>query len=529
MVNRIEKFYTVLTVISLVALTLTVIWVFRPQPTGVALTPQPPVLPEVTGSRPPEAHIPPKPVSQQVTKPKGYDLQPGPELQAAKGSISGKVSDSEGNTLAAARVSVMRNMSIISSAITDSEGKYCAVKVPPGTYDVIAECKGFAKGGRGAVSVPEDAQITSIDITLIVGGTFCGQVTTLEGGPIKGAQVRIYSIRQPQERESTAEEIWREPRIILTDPEGKFSLESIAPGEYEANAAHAEYLPGDKRNIRIEAEKAAETKFLLELGGEISGTVTNGETGEPVENAQVFLAAADNTLVLARGCVTDLFGIYRLTGLESRTVNLRVIAQGYISETRQNINVLQGRKIEEIDFALNRGAFVSGTVLSESGRPIAGATVSSTDATSYAITTTDGEGKFKLEGLSGGQVAVAARASGYSLLVQRGIEPYTQNLTLTLRRAGTVSGRLITEAPLPEFVIIIYAPPPQPGKPRTIVAQAISRNAQGAFTVQDVPPGRYTVEVRVPGYTQTTSPEVTVRAGETTTGVEMFLEKSAQR
>jgi protocatechuate 3,4-dioxygenase beta subunit len=420
-------------------------------------------------------------------------------------------------------------MSAISIALTDSEGKYCAVRIPPGTYDVVAECKGFARGGKRTVSVPEDAEITSVDIVLVKGGTFCGRVTTLEGEPIKAAQVRIYSVRQQQERESPAEDIWRDPRVTLTDGEGKFSIESIALGEYEAVAVHPEYLPSDRRSIRVEAEETAQAKFLLELGGEISGTVADSQTGKPVENAQIFLAASDNTLVLARGCLTDSTGKYRLTGLESKTVNLRVIARGYINETRQNVDVVQGRKIEEIDFALNRGAFVSGTVTSEDGNPIAGATVSSTDATSYAITTTDSDGKFKLEGLSGGQIAIAARASGYSLLVQRGIQPNTENLILTLRKAGTVSGRVIAEAPLPEFVVIIYAPAPQPGKPRTVVAQAISRRAQGGFTVQDVPPGRYTVEARIPGYTQTSAPEVTVTAGETTTGVEIFTEKSRPR
>jgi hypothetical protein len=450
-------------------------------------------------------------------------------LQDAKGSVSGKVSDTEGKALAAARVSVMQRLSVISIALTDSDGKYCAVRVPAGTYDVVAECKGFAKGGKRDISILEDAEITSIDIILVKGGTFCGRVTTLVGEPIKGAQARIYRVRQPHEREFIAEDVWRDPRAALTDGEGNFSIESIAPGEYEAIAAQAEYLPSDKCFIRIEPGKTVETKFFLELGGEISGTVTDSQTGEPVQNVQIFLAASDNTLLIARACITDSLGRYRLTGLESKTVNLRVIARGYISETRQNVDVIQGRKTEGIDFALSKGKSVSGTVISEDGSPIAGATVSSTDSTSYAITTTDSEGKFKLEGLSGGKVAIAARASGYSLLVQRGIEPNTENIIITLKKAGVVSGRVITQAPLPEFVIIIYAPPPQPGKPRTLVAQAISRNAQGAFTVKDVPPGRYTVEAHIPGYTQTSTTEVIVTAGETATGVEIFVERTALR
>jgi len=535
-VNHPGRFYAATAAVSVAVLTFVVIWALRPQPARPPFTPHPTPPPEVSqplhaeASRPPHAEVRTATTgrSEQHISAKKYDLSPESPPKEEKGSISGKVYDSQGSPLACALVRVMRGVSPVSSASTDTEGCYLALSVPSGTYDVVAELKGFAKGGRRQVTVPKDAQVASVNIVLTKGGSFCGQVTTFQGEPVRGVQVRIYTLRQSQEGESFPD-IWRDPKLAFTDTEGKFSIEGIAPGDYEALANHPEYLPSDKHSIRVEAEKTAQTKFLLELGGEVSGTITDSETGKSVENAQIFLAARDNTVLPARGCLTNSEGKYRLTGLDSRTANIRVIAQGYISQTRQNVDVIQGRKTEGIDFVLSRGAFVSGTVLSEDGKPITGATVSSTDVASYSVTTTDAEGRFRLSGLSGDKVALAARASGYSLLIQRSIEPNTENIVLILKRAGAVSGKVSADEPLPEFVVILYAPAAEPGKPRLLVTQTVSRDPQGTFTLQDVPPGKYILESHVPGFTQISSTEVTVNAAETTTGVEIFVEKSTPR
>ncbi|MFH1421787.1 MAG: carboxypeptidase-like regulatory domain-containing protein [Planctomycetota bacterium] len=514
MINS-EKLYAVLATLSLVALTMVLLWILRPQYQNniTPYTSYPEQTQQNHGTIYPNDPIQKQPVSN-------------PAIQAQEKiiSVSGKVTDTFDNPINLVKVSILLSRKAITSSLTDAEGIYKIPELPSGTYDIIAEHAEYAKGGKKRIQIRNNDETLSINIILEKGVTFRGKAVSTEKEAVENARIRIYGpVQTKLHPQNIEEQIWRETKTALTDSEGRFQLTSLFPGEYQVIVSHKEYLPADRSTITIEPTMDTEIEFLLEMGGKVSGTITDLNTDKQIEKAQVFLLSPENTIVHSRRTLTDENGKYCLTGLRTGTINLRVIARGYLTETRNEIDIVQGKETAGIDFALSRGTFISGVVVSEDGAPIEEASVTGTDKFSYANVKTDKEGKFKLEGFSDKPISIGARAKGYALLVQREITPNTGNITIVLKKAGTISGRVIAEEALPEFVVAIYTSTPEIA--HKLVAQAITRDPQGNFTVNNVSPGVYSIEAHIDGFTQTNNREVIVSGGEDITGIEIFVEK----
>lgn len=94
----------------------------------------------------------------------------GPCLRAQTASgLFGTVTDQQGLAIAGAEVAVRSAAtSAETKYITDSDGSYKAIGLPPGTYTVVAACGGFATKIYELVELPVNRQIP-LNITLIIG------------------------------------------------------------------------------------------------------------------------------------------------------------------------------------------------------------------------------------------------------------------------------------------------------------------------------------------------------------------------
>ncbi len=118
-------------------------------------------------------------------------------------------------------------------------------------------------------------------------------------------------------------------RSSTTDLEdGSYSM-THAAGEYTA-IAEAYGYQSETQEVTIADDEITEADFTLEAipEGEIEGTVTNSETGEPIEGATVLLVE-DAAIAPVQ---TNEEGHYSLTGYEG-DYTLKVLAAGYYSET----------------------------------------------------------------------------------------------------------------------------------------------------------------------------------------------------
>jgi len=88
--------------------------------------------------------------------------------QAGTSSITGAISDGQGNIIPGVAVTLISEQNIRRSTVTNESGVYNFPSVQPGEYKIEAEAKGFKKANLSAFSALVD-KTTTINITLEVG------------------------------------------------------------------------------------------------------------------------------------------------------------------------------------------------------------------------------------------------------------------------------------------------------------------------------------------------------------------------
>jgi len=96
-------------------------------------------------------------------------LGPAPALAQTDGSIRGYIRDEQGASLPGVTVTAMSPAAATPvSAVTDEEGFYRLLNVPPGVYSVTAELQGFSKFVRDNVEMRAGLNL-GVDITMKIG------------------------------------------------------------------------------------------------------------------------------------------------------------------------------------------------------------------------------------------------------------------------------------------------------------------------------------------------------------------------
>lgn len=133
----------------------------------------------------------------------------------------------------------------------------------------------------------------------------------------------------------------------------------------------------------------------------------------------------------------------------------------------------------------------------------------------YPDTVSDGEGTFALGGLGGGVYRLLARADGYSgeVISQLGIGESQRDAVVHLEAAAALSGAvaLPSRDALPcarwHLLLVSDLKPPRPpsvewqqATPRALTHPQLAKLGEdGAFVLDDVPPGRYTAQLECQG------------------------------
>jgi len=115
--------------------------------------------------------------------------------------------------------------------------------------------------------------------------------------------------------------------------------------------------------------------------GRIRGRILSSETGGPVRRAQVRISGPD---IGSKAAMTDAEGRYEFRDLPAGRFNLSVTKSGFVSmqygqkrpfEPGRPIELAEAQLLEKADVSLPRGSVLSGRVLDEFGEPVADASV----------------------------------------------------------------------------------------------------------------------------------------------------------
>jgi protocatechuate 3,4-dioxygenase beta subunit len=242
--------------------------------------------------------------------------------------------------------------------------------------------------------------------------------------------------------------------------------------------------------------------------GSISGMI-HDEAGAPIARANVCANATDQRLSAPlralRCAATDERGRYKIAELVAASYAVHVSARQFRpvpyypmpGTDHHRFPLAPGEDKTGVDIEMKRGgAEISGTVSDASGGPVAHAQVElSRQGPSHFVATTDTDEQGRFSGwVERGPMTLEARADGYAPSEQEGRAPGRYEIVLT--PASSIAGRVVDAA----------TGEPVAGAHVELVTERYGRfpasdstDAQGAFRVEQLLPGRYTAAATTDG------------------------------
>ena len=269
--------------------------------------------------------------------------------------------------------------------------------------------------------------------------------------------------------------------MVKTDSLGRFTIDSLAPGNYQVAVYHPlleslditlatqPFTVGrDSAGVVTLAVPSIPTLVRRYCGNAqtsqtpsvIAGRALDPDTQQPIENAQVSLAWEEVFVSKTTGVVrtphevkatTNPAGFFKLCGLPSDLSGTMIVTRGDVTSPELPVNVngalldFQSVLLPAHGVAKGDGV-VTGRVLSPAGKPVSGARVDIPMAGVSMVTRDDGA--FRFVGVRSGTQMLVARSISYSTAAQQiDVTPHEPiDVTLTLGEKTVTLDTVIVRA-----------------------------------------------------------------------------------
>ncbi len=299
--------------------------------------------------------------------------------------------------------------------VSSDDGTFLLEDVPPGTWSVVVEAKGYQTARAGNVVVEEGGTAQNVEVKASLGARLTGRVLdALSGQPVPGATVTPGATGPAGgPLAALAADV---SESLTTDADGSFVLEGIAPGKVPLTVTHPDY--SDVHQTVDAKEGSSTAEIRMTAGGGLGGVVYS-DAGQPLPGADVVLQAAGDTgfgRALAGGssAVTDGAGHFRFDHLTAGRYSLSASLR---SQTSAPLTVVlaDGQSRDDAVLQIAAGATLQGVV---SGIPDSwknGMTVTASGADSWAGSTKTGaDGSFQFTGVPPGTVTLRGTAGDFA-------------------------------------------------------------------------------------------------------------------
>lgn len=454
-------------------------------------------------------------------------LQPG-------ASIAGKVtSASTGEPLAEVQACATSASEEGSGrcARTGASGEYTIAGLPTGGYTVSFSGQSypvqyyadtFSSKEAARVSATSGHTTSSVNDALRGGGTISGSVNSAStGAPLEGITACISPSRGPSS-------------CAHSGAGGQYAISGLAPGLYtvvfEPSAGYLQASSSHKVAVSAEATTTG-VDATMELGGRITGHVSEAASGGPLSGVHVCAYAEDEYASLYGTCVeTEAYGDYTITGLaggewavEFATRSGPLAPQFFKDapsiEEASPVSVTAGATVEGVNAAMAGGGQISGTVTDAAGAPLEGAEVcvspASEEPTTRGCADTGAGGAYTVPALASGHYLVAFHdfGKGYTSQYYSGVYwsvsatpvsvtagANSAGVDAQLRAGGKVTGTVSDAAtghPLAGIEACMREIPPEGERPGVFPACALS-GGSGEYAIAGLAPGEYEVRFTSP-------------------------------
>jgi len=283
----------------------------------------------------------------------------------------------------------------------------------------------------------------------------------------------------------------------------------------------------------------------LEYGCKVSGFVFD-KARNPIEGVEIIGKPAnkgDGFIILTSDgsplwkCVTDADGFYRVQGLPGGKASITAKHDDYVNQTVSNFKIHVGEETNNVSIELEFGEVIAGCVMDGDGKPVVGAKVSINnnynfdsgidfsmgfDSARGSKDETDENGEFMLKGLKIGEFTVQVKANGFVSDKAKKIKSGVRDLDFMLKKCGLLAGRIVnfkTGEGINDFDI--KAQKSFYNKPKSEILKGKSavdavpelQDPSGAYCIQGLQDGNYSLAVSAEGYGDQTIKEAKAKAG----------------
>ncbi|PYQ29146.1 MAG: hypothetical protein DMF56_12780 [Acidobacteria bacterium] len=351
----------------------------------------------------------------------------------------------------------------VSAQVTD--GAF-TLRVPAGKVTIIAE----AIGPSAARSEPLEVVAPAAGVTLKLprSGRVEGRVVDRETNK---AVTEFSVVLQPQSSRR-----WSPPKPFRAS-DGRFFFDDVAPGTYDVSVQAFGFTRTNKTTVTVEETKTASATIELDRGARLVGRVTS--EGRPLPDVAITAPMRDDYRSWPSPVRSDSNGEFTIDGLPPGAQRFEARRAGYV--TKAITVTLQPAQDSRADFELSRGRELRGRVVDTAGRPLPQTNIIAAGSSdvSWLSTMSDTDGAFKLTGLGDTPFRLTAQKEGYA---PNGIDVTAAtpgDVTITLDRGGTITGRILGLPP-PELPFV---------EVRIGYTYHVQPDSRGAFTITGVVDG----------------------------------------
>ncbi len=449
------------------------------------------------------------------------------------------------------------------SVMTTERGEVLFTGVPAGPVSLLGFADRYINEVEGPRPVKAGAT-AEITLALSQAASLEGTVRDAAGRPVSGARVSLTTgPPRPLPIPIPVNIPFGEPS--LTDENGRFTLSGLParrpfrlaveqPGFMPWEATDIRLRPGEKRtgvDAWLDAGLMVTGRVVDKEGRAIGGasvTATRAQEGSPMGGRVMFRMGSGpggrgRTTTFGGGdslpeTITAQDGVFRVRGARPGVWSLDVKAGGFAPKNVAGLKLDDGAKtLDAGDLVVDKGAALKGRVVDSAGAPIPFARGAARRELEIVSETVAGpDGTFALEDLvPAAPVALVFSAEGFGQKETTGLAPPVDDLTVTLPTASTLSGEVLDQEsrrPVADFSVSTTRTRSAGGggmsqMNRMVGPEESFHDEAGAFTLDDVSPGRLDVTVRAPGFRESVLRDVEVPEGKDVEGVRILLDRAA--
>jgi protocatechuate 3,4-dioxygenase beta subunit len=459
----------------------------------------------------------------------------------------------------------LRNAGRVRTVRSGPDGSFALRALPPESWRVRVDEPRYVPWTRANVAV-RPGETKKLDIPLVLGARLAGRVTDENGQPIAGAVGRLSPARTTMIARLLRRLQQAESPGFRTAKDGTFKATRLAPGESQLlGVSHPDFERATVGGITLigGATKAGVT-VVLQRGAVLAGVVKDGN-GQPIAGADValsqdltfrggrggaraFLSVAGGPGGDRKAGTTGADGRFAVRGVGPGEYAVTVSRSGFATERVEPVKVVKGQTPAAIEVTLSPGAFIAGRVVHKSGSGAEGFTAYASlpgglrfGGRTASDQPTGPDGAYFIEGLKVGQ-SYDLQLVGPTGVVgeRRGIVAPASGIDITAAGTGRITGHARdaqSGLPLADFQVA-FEPDRTGGAGFLRIVRSASRgqgggvgqpvnvhSEEGAFTLDDVPAGTWSVAVTADGYQPAHTGGVVVEEGGVADGVEVKVTK----